>query len=694
MIIIKYPWLFLKKNVKLFLLFFYLVVTNYYQLYSQVYLDPTAKIDDRVNDLLGKMTLDEKVGQMLQDERSIDNINTLVKTLFLGSVLSGGGSTPADNSPAGWVAMYNALQAAALSTRLKIPIIYGIDAVHGHNNAYGAVIFPHNIGMGCTRDSNLLTLCTSITAMEVRATGLNWTFSPCIAVPRDIRWGRTYEGFGETPELQKTMAYAAVKGYQGDSLGSLNRILACSKHFVGDGGTSGGVNAGNTVITEKELRAIHLPGYIRAIEAGVGSIMVSYNSWNGVPCHYNKYLITDLLKGELGFNGFVVSDWHGIDDNDMATAVETGINAGIDMLMEPGFSKQVIDYLKVLVNGGKISNDRIDDAVKRILTIKFKLGLFEHPYADLSLVDSFGNDYHRSVARRAVRESQVLLTNKNDIVPLSKSSVILVAGSKADDIGSQCGGWSLTWQGQTGNVIPGTSILDAIKNVCGTENVFYSADGTSTDNADLAVVVVGETPYAEGDGDNSVLGLSSDDLSVINNVKKLNIPYVVILLSGRPLMIENVINNADAFIAAWLPGTEAMGITDLLFGDYPFTGKLSHSWPTSIAQVPVNYGDSPYNPFFPYGYGLTTDEPVKTINKNSIIVVYPNPADKLINIKYNELLTNSAKLTICNSSGEVIISKQIKSSKTQININYLSGGVYSLKIVNGSDFKYGKFVKQ
>lgn len=677
----------------LFFVLITMVLTFSIDIHSQLYTDPSAIIEDRVNDLLSQMTLDEKVGQMLQDERGNSSTGSWIKNLFLGSVLSGGGSVPSNNSPTGWVNMYNLFQDSALATRLKIPIIYGIDAVHGHNNAYGAVIFPHNIGMGCTRDSNLLTECTRITAMEVRATGLNWTFSPCIAVPRDIRWGRTYEGFGETPELQKTMAYAAVKGYQGDSLGTPYHILACAKHFVGDGGTTGGINEGNTQISEALLRQIHLPGYIRAIEAGVGSVMISYSSWNGVLCHSNKYLITDVLKTELGFNGFVVSDWHGIDNvsSDLETSVETSVNAGIDMIMEPDYSNQIILYLKDLVNKGKISQDRINDAVKRILTVKFKLGLFEHPYASLALVDSFGNDYHRSVARKAVRESQVLLTNKNNLVPLSKSAKILVAGARADDIGSQCGGWTLTWQGQTGNVIPGTSILTAIMQVCGSENVSYSEDGSFIYSADVAVVVVGENPYAEGAGDNTSLGLSSTDVNVINNVKKLNIPYVVILLSGRPLMMESIIYNANAFIASWLPGTEAEGITDVLFGDYPFTGTLSHTWPTSISQVPLNYGDSPYNPLFPYGYGLSETGPLSIAALNSGVTIYPNPAKDRISIM--GIQNQKINLAIYDCTGALVMQKQLLNNN-QIDVSSLSKGIYLMKIINSNKDLTYKFIKE
>ncbi len=663
------------------IIFIILFIIIPFSTYSQVYLDSTATVDARVTDLLSRMTIDEKVGQMLQDERGNNNTGTWIKSLYLGSVLSGGGSAPADSSPKGWVNMYNKFQDSAMATRLKIPIIYGIDAVHGHNNAYGAVIFPHNIGMGCTRDSDLETECTRITAMEVRATGLNWTFSPCIAVPRDICWGRTYEGFGETPELQKTMAYAAVKGFQGDTLGTPYRILACAKHFIGDGGTTKGINEGNTQISESLLRKIHLPGYIKAIDAGVGSVMISYNSWNGVLCHSDKYLITDLLKTELGFNGFVISDWHGIDNvaADLETCVETSVNAGIDMIMEPNNSNQIITYLKDLVNTGKIPQSRIDDAVKRILTVKFKLGLFEHPYASLALLDSFGNDYHRSVARKAVRESQVLLRNADGIVPLSKTEHILVAGARANDIGSQCGGWTLTWQGQKGNVIPGTTILKAITQECGSTNVTYSATGDTNVNADVAVVVIGEDPYAEGAGDNLVLSLGSNDIKVISNIQKSGIPYVVILLSGRPLMIENIINNANAFIASWLPGTEAEGITDVLFGDYPFTGILSHTWPSSISQVPLNFGDSPYNPLFWYGYGLNGTENlnVPIIRTGISISLFPNPATNIIHIVSHEPANS---INIYNLQGKLVSSSNSFSGENQFNINIsnLKTGIYCI----------------
>jgi beta-glucosidase len=573
-----------------------------------VYLDPKDSVSQRVKDLIGRMTLDEKIGQMTQTERGNKQVDSLIKNSFLGSVLSGGGSVPEKNTPAGWVSMYNEFQKLALSTRLKIPVIYGIDAVHGHNNVYGAVIFPHNIGMGSTRNPELVRKCAEITALEVKATGLNWTFSPCIAVPRDIRWGRTYEGFGETPELQIMMADAAVKGYQGEVLGTPDHILACVKHFIGDGGTTGGKDRGNTEVSEDFLRKYFLPGYVKAIESGAGSVMVSFNSWNGVKCHASKFLITDLLKGELKFDGFVVSDWEAVKliTPDFKEAIKESVNAGVDMFMEPFKTTEFINLLKQLVNEGAVPKTRIDDAVKRILSVKFRLGLFENPYASLALVDSIGNQHHRDVARQAVRESLVLLKNKDNLLPLSKTKgKILVAGSKADDIGSQCGGWTITWQGKTGAITKGTTILEAVKNTRGSDNVLFSSDGMSDEKADVAVIVVGEKPYAEGEGDNPNPVLTSEDLKVIENVKKLGIPYAVLLLSGRPVILEKVIENATAFVACWLPGSEASGIGDVLFGDFNFTGKLSHTWPVSISQEPINFGDQNYAPLFPYGFGLS-----------------------------------------------------------------------------------------
>lgn len=575
---------------------------------GKIYQNPKADVNARVVDLMKRMTLDEKIGQMTQIERGYKDVDSVIKTLCLGSVLSGGGSVPAPNSPEGWMKMYRSMQESAMSTRLQIPLIYGVDAVHGHNNVLDAVIFPHNIGLGCTRNPELVKKVSEITAMEIRATGLDWTFSPCIAVPQDIRWGRTYEGFGETTEIQVMMAGPSVRGYQGEKLGTPYHVLACAKHYIGDGATTGGKDQGNAEITEEQLRKIFLPGYIDAIEAGVGSVMVSYSSWNGVKCHASKYLVTDLLKNELKFDGFVVSDWEGVKQcaTDFREAIKLSVNAGIDMFMEPYKTPQFIKLLKELVNEGAVSQERIDDAVRRILRVKFMMGLFENPYPASNLADSLGNDYHRKVARQAVRESLVLLKNDKQMLPLSLTSgKVLVAGPRSNDIGSQCGGWSITWQGHTGPITKGTTILEAVRNVRGEENVIYAEDGSSKEKADYAIVVVGEAPYAEGAGDNQALSLKPEDLKVISNVRKLKIPYVVLLLSGRPLILGDIIKDSPAVVACWLPGTEAAGIADVIFGDYDFKGKLSHTWPVSVNQEPVNFGDADYVPLFPYGYGLT-----------------------------------------------------------------------------------------
>jgi beta-glucosidase len=575
---------------------------------GKVYQNPNADVESRVADLLKRMTLDEKVGQMTQGERAFKNIDSLVNTLYLGSVLSGGGSVPTPNAPEGWMKMYRTLQESAMATRLQIPVIYGIDALHGNNNVIGAVIFPHNIGLGCTRNPELVKKVSELTAMEIRATGLDWTFSPCVAVPQDIRWGRTYEGFGETTDLQVMMAEASVKGYQGEKLGTPYRVLACAKHYIGDGATTGGKDQGNAEITEEQLRKVFLPGYIKAIEAGVGSVMVSYSSWNGVKCHANKFLVTDLLKNELKFDGFVVSDWEGVKQcaPDFKEAIKLSVNAGVDLFMEPYKTPEFIKLLKELVVEGAVSEDRIDDAVRRILRIKFRMGLFENPYPNETLKDSLGTDYHRLVARQAVRESLVLLKNDKNVLPLSKKEgKVLVAGPRSNDVGSQCGGWTITWQGNAGPTTKGTTVLDAIRNVRGDENVIFTEDGAAKEKAEMAVVVVGETPYAEMKGDNQNPSLTSEDLKVIENVKKLKIPFVILIISGRPVILDKLVTDSPAVVACWLPGTEAQGITDVIFGDYDFKGKLSQTWPLSIDQEPISIGDADYAPLYPYGYGLT-----------------------------------------------------------------------------------------
>jgi beta-glucosidase len=574
--------------------------------YSQTYKDPNATVAARVADLLSRMTLAQKIGQMTQGDSSGVTASN-VSTYFLGSILSGGGSYPGANTPQGWADAYDNYQRAAMGTSLGIPLLYGFDAVHGANPVQDATVFPHNIGLGAANDADLMLRIGQIVANEVRATGLNWTFAPCVTVPRNERWGRTFEGFGEDPSIHNNLVKAYIQGFQGASMQGQN-IVACAKHYVADGGTTNGTNEGDAQITEAVLRAIHLPPYQRAIEANVGTIMVSYSKWNGSICTQNTQLITTILKNELGFKGFVVSDWDALDkiSGTARDQAKAAINAGIDMVMYSTAVKwqAFITNMTDLVNKNEVSQSRIDDAVGRILTIKFTAGLFENPYADRSLQSSFGSAAHRLVAREAVRKSLVLLKN-DGVLPLSKSAKIFVAGKSADSITNQCGGWTIAWQGiPAGQTDKGTTILQAIKNVA-TGSVTYNATGTGASGSNVAVVVVGETPYAETYGDSTNLALASADVTCINNVAAAGIPYVVILISGRPMIATTQIQSSNAFVAAWLPGTEGDGVADCLFGSYDFTGKLPHSWPSSMSQIPINTGDSSYSPLFPFGYGLT-----------------------------------------------------------------------------------------
>ena len=558
-----------------------------------------------VDQLLSQMTLDEKVGQMTQASR-VALQGAEVRELGLGSVLNGGDDLVSPNRPTGWADAIDRLQVQALGTRLGIPLVYGVDAVHGHAEMRGATVFPHNIGLGATRNPELIEKVGKAAAQEIAATGIRWTFAPCIAVPRNERWGRTYEGFGETPELASMFAPAAVRGLQGEKLGAPDSVIACAKHFVADGGTKNGVDQGDSVISEQELRAIHLPGYAAAVKAGVGSIMVSYSSWNGQPMHGQKHLITDVLKGELGFQGFVVSDWEGIDK--MGTSfkenVQNAINAGVDMAMCSGGYRSFIRTVKSLVSANRIPMSRIDDAVRRILRVKAAAGLWEHPMTDRALAAQVGSAEHRAVARDAVRQSAVLLKNDKNVLPLKKSTRVHVGGSKANDMGAQCGGWTVGWQGRLGAITPGTTILSAVEHAVGGK-VATSRDASGGASADAVVVVVGEIPYAESVGDSKDLVLSAADRSAIANARKSGKPVVTVLITGRPLIVEDWLPLTDALLVVWLPGTEGQGVADVIFGDYKPTGKLPHTWPRSMKQVPINAGDASYDPLFPFGFGLS-----------------------------------------------------------------------------------------
>ena len=588
---------------------------------SSIYKNPGLPVMDRVLDLLSYMTLEEKIGQMTHVDRQFLESDNDINTYYLGSLLSGGGSTPPKNYPKSWAEMYDGYQKIALSTRLGIPIIYGIDAVHGHNNVIGATIFPHHIGLGCTNNPQLIDDVYRATAEEVAATGIDWDFAPSLAVPRDERWGRTYEGFGETPDIVKSMAAAAVRGLQTDRLGDPTSILACAKHFIGDGGTKWGtglkekLDQGDTQISEQGLREIHLPAYLPALEAGVGTIMPSYNQVNGEYCSVSKYLLTDLLKNELGFKGFLISDWQALEKmgDDYKSNIIASINAGMDMVMVPGAAKYggqtYTNFIKLLiesVNEGSVSEKRINDAVARILKVKFEMGLFERPYSDKELLSMVGSKEHRKIAREAVKQSLVVLKN-DGVLPLSKDlGHIHVSGKNADDLGNQCGGWTISWQGESGPITKGTTIYEAIQvAVSSFTNVTYSKDGSGAKGADVGIVIIGETPYAEMEGDRESLVLDKKDLAAINKIKKAGVPVVVIIISGRPLIITDELDKWSGLIAAWLPGSEGRGVTDVIFGDYNPTGRLSVTWPRTMEQIPINFGDNDYDPLFEYGYGLS-----------------------------------------------------------------------------------------
>jgi beta-glucosidase len=574
-----------------------------------------AEFDPLVDRLLPTLTLDEKIGQMTQPDQSFLRNLDDIERLHLGSILSGGDSDPkSGNDLNSWTDLYDHLQSRALAGKRRIPLLYGVDAVHGHNNVIGAVVFPHNIGLGCTRSAELVERAARITAEEVRATGIQWAFAPCVAVPQDIRWGRIYEGYSESPELVQALGAAAVRGLQGKALDDPLGVAACVKHFVGDGGTTFGtgvdghpLDQGDTRVDEATLRRIHLPGYITAIQAGAMTIMPSYNSWNGLKCSGHRKLLTDILKKELGFTGFLISDYNALDElpGTHRQQIAQSINAGMDMVMVPERYEEFFRTLRDLVDKGEVPMERINDAVTRVLRVKFAMGLMDAnrgQLADRSLHKTFGSAEHRAVARECVRQSLVLLKNENHVLPLGKSAGrIHVAGKSADDIGNQCGGWTITWQGKSGATTVGTTILSALRKK-GAE-ITHTADGSGAAGAKVGIAVIGERPYAEMHGDRASLELEAADVAVVEKLKSAGIPVVVVLVSGRPMIIESILQKADAVIAAWLPGSEGDGVADVLFGHKP-SGKLSFTWPsrdaTSLAR-----GNPGYKALFPFGYGLS-----------------------------------------------------------------------------------------
>jgi beta-glucosidase len=585
----------------------------------------------KINELLARMTLEEKIGQMTQVEKN-SLTPEVVKRCFIGSVLSGGGGYPRENTPQGWAKMLTDFQQAALQTRLRIPLLYGVDAVHGHSNLFGAVIFPHNIGLGATRDADLVYRIGRATAEEMAATGVHWNFAPTIAVPQDLRWGRTCEGYAQDPQCVAKLGTAYIRGLQGDRLDDPLSVLATAKHYLGDGGTTWGtsrmlfpippgapfegannmfpfkIDQGDTRVDEATLRAVHLRPYIAAIQAGIQTVMASFSSWNGLKLHAHHYLLSEVLKGELGFDGFVVSDWAGMDQvsDDYYQAVVISVNAGVDMAMVPHEYERFISALKQAVQKGEVSLERIDDAVRRILSVKFKAGLFEKPLPDPGYLSLVGTAEHRLLAREAVAKSLVLLKNEAQILPLSKSTpTILIAGQAADDIGLQCGGWTIEWLGKPGPITPGTTIFSGIKAALShPDRVVYDPDGLfaqfGDQAAEIGIAVISEMPYAEGFGDQADLTLPMEDIRLIQRLRARCRKLVMILLSGRPLILTDQLPLIDALVAAWLPGTEGQGIADVLFGDQPFRGKLPYSWPRSMGQIPLQ---EEQQPLFPFGHG-------------------------------------------------------------------------------------------
>ena len=589
-----------------------------------------ARTETEVAERLARMTVEHKVAQMIQAE--ISSITPADLTGFpLGAILNGGGRAPGNNKRAAlgdWLELADAFFEASAAGG-GVPIIWGTDAVHGHSNIYGATVFPHNIGLGAARNPQLIEAIGAATAAEIVASGMDWTFAPTLAVARDDRWGRTYESYSESPEIVREYAPRLIRGLQGKpapgALGGPGKVLATAKHFIGEGGTGEGIDQGSTRCSEEQLRDLHAPGHMAAIAAGAQVVMASFNDFNGAKLHSHRHLLTDVLKEQMGFTGFVISDWNGFQqvDEDFGDACAESVNAGIDMLMAPENWRQAYECLLERLESGQVSIDRINDAVSRILRVKVRMGLFVKPRpsarAGAGNPRTLAAPRHRALARRAVRESLVLLKNEGGILPLKPGGRVLVAGDGADNIGKQCGGWTLTWQGTfngNGDFPNADSILRGIEEHVrsGGGRAVVSPEGERGERPDAAIVVFGEEPYAEGQGDVSHLSFSArhpEPLRILKRLRAAGIPAISVFLSGRPLWVNPELNASDAFVAAWLPGSEGKGVSDLLFRNaeggiaHDFTGRLSFSWPRSPLQTPLNKGDEGYNPLFPQGFGLS-----------------------------------------------------------------------------------------
>ncbi len=615
-----------------------------------------------IEQLLAQMTLAEKIGQMTQVEKYSISPDDVAEH-GIGSVLSGAGGNPTPNTPETWSEMVSSFEEGALRSRLGVPLLYGVDAVHGHTNVYGATVLPHNIGLGASGDADLVRRVARVTAEELVATGVRWDFAPPVSVPQDIRWGRTLEAYSEDTDLVTRLSMAFLRGLQeadGDDLSHPRAVLGCVKHFVADGATMWGtagehsivgettgcdgnvaeapviseerrrvleefdsqfghryehgrwgqrLDQGVAYISEDELRRIHLPPYEAAIANGARNIMVSLSSWQNIKLHAHRYLLTDVLKGELGFDGFLVSDWLAIEylDPDYTTAVAIGVNAGVDMVMVPHDWRLFIASLTEAVESGRVPMERVDDAVRRILRVKAEMGLFGGARADTTTTAAFGAAEHRAVAREAVAKSLVLLEN-NGVLPLRRrAGLVYVGGEAADDVGLQCGGWTVEWRGLPGGDVPGTSLLSALNDAVanGTEVIYDAGGYFGDDMADVGIVVVAEPPYAEMTGDRADLTLPPGDIELVERMRARCSTLVGIVYSGRPLLITEQVPLFDALVAAWLPGSEGAGMTDVLFGDLPFTGTLPFAWPRDDDQIPLAAMAASHEPpLWPRGHGL------------------------------------------------------------------------------------------
>ena len=595
-----------------------------------------VKLEADIINILSTMTLEQKVAQMIQPEIRDITVEDMRKYGF-GSYLNGGGAFPDNNkhaTPEDWIALAEKMYQASIDDSLDgsaIPTMWGTDAVHGHNNVIGATLFPHNIGLGAANNPELLEQIAKATATEVMVTGIDWVFAPTVATVRDDRWGRTYEGYSEDPEIVRTYAAAIVHGLQGkegDDFLADNRVISTVKHFLGDGGTLNGDDQGNNVDNEQALFDLHAQGYVSGLAAGSQSVMASFNSWHGKKNHGNPYLLTNVLKEKMGFDGFVVGDWNGHGQVKGCTneSCPQSVNAGLDIFMVPTDAwKPLYENTIAQVKNGEIAESRINDAVSRILRVKLRAGLFEKPSPAnrkfSGKTELIGSETHREIARQAVRESLVLLKNEGNLLPLSPKMNILVAGDAANNIGKQSGGWTITWQGtnnQNSDFPGGSSIYDGFVeqvNAAG-GNIELNVKGEFSKKPDVAVVVFGEEPYAEGQGDRENLAYQAShksDLALLTRLKEQGIPVVSIFISGRPMWVNAELNASDAFVAAWLPGSEGKAVADVLLKNvhdqrqFDFTGKLSFSWPNSPTQI-VNRFDEDYKPLLPYGFGLTYDD--------------------------------------------------------------------------------------